>query len=163
MAAFDANNPYFRTKVLTASPEELRMMLLEGAVRFLRAGRDALEARQWEKSFESLSSAKAIIMELVGALRPEVAPELCGNLQALYTYIYSLITFGSLEKNTGKLDEAIMLMEHDAETWRMLLEKLAKERAEGKAPAAAPAQAAAPAAKPGADAPAQRQRFSISA
>ena len=35
--AFDINNPYFRTKVLTASPEQLRLYLIEGALRGPRA------------------------------------------------------------------------------------------------------------------------------
>ncbi len=133
MAAFDVDNPYFRTKVLTASPEELRMLLLEGCVRFLRDGRAGVAERNYEKAYEGFSQAKAIVMELLTCLRPEIAPELCNNLNALYTYVYSLITQGSIDRNIDKIDEAIRLMEHDCETWRLLLEKLASERASGAA------------------------------
>lgn len=164
MAAFDIDNPYFRTKVLTASPEELRMLLLDGCVRFLRDGRAGIEARDYEKAYEGCSQAKAIIMELMSCLRPEIAPELCKNLNALYTYVYSLITQGSIDRNTDKIDEAIRLMEHDRETWRLLLEKLADERA-GGAPAPAPSTppAAPPSGRTGPDDAEPRRPLSISA
>ncbi|MCA9307843.1 MAG: flagellar protein FliS, partial [Phycisphaerales bacterium] len=93
--AFDVNNPYFRTKVMTATPEQLRMMLLEGALQFMRDGREGLAARNYEKSYDGFSQAKAIILELMNALKPEVAPELCARLQALYVYIFRLLTEGS--------------------------------------------------------------------
>ncbi|NJL30429.1 MAG: flagellar protein FliS [Phycisphaerales bacterium] len=36
-------NPYLRTKIMTASPQELRLMLYEGAVRFCRQSLAAME------------------------------------------------------------------------------------------------------------------------
>lgn len=134
--AVDTNNPYFRTKVMTASPEELRLMLLEGAVRFMHEGRTALVAKDWEGVYDGFSQAKAIVMELINALRPEVAPELCSSLSALYTYIYRLLTEGSFERDLAKIDEAIRLMDYERETWAMAMEKLAREKgALGSAPA----------------------------
>lgn len=139
--AFDVNNPYFRTKVMTATPEQLRMLLLEGALQFMRDGRDGLASKNYEKSYEGLSQAKAIIMELINALRPEVDPELCSRLQSLYVYIYRLLTEGSFEKNLKKIDEAIELMDYERETWGMLIEKIASEK---KTAGAAAPRAAVP-------------------
>ncbi len=139
--AFDVNNPYFRTKVMTATPEQLRMLLLEGALQFMRDGRDGLASKNYEKSYEGFSQAKAIIMELINALRPEVDPELCSRLQSLYVYIYRLLTEGSFEKDLKKIDEAIELMEYERETWGMLIEKIASEK---KSAGAAKTRAAAP-------------------
>ena len=34
LGGVDTSNAYLRTKVMTASPEELRLMLLDGAIRF---------------------------------------------------------------------------------------------------------------------------------
>lgn len=127
---FDVNNPYFRTKVLTATQEELRLLLLDGCLHFLQVGKEGLAARQYEKSYEGFSQAKAIIIELLNALKPDVAPELCQNLTALYTYIYTTLTQATFEKDFAKIDEVIKLMEYERETWVLLLEKLAKEKAE---------------------------------
>jgi len=157
--SIDVNNPYFRTKVLTASPEELRLLLLEGAVRFMREGRDALARKDYERVYESFTRAKAVIMELVNIMRPEHAPELCSRLKGLYMFIYRLLTEGSMEKNTGKIDQAIQLMDYERETWTLLMERLAEERGGSSGAGAAPAQPPNGAA-PGADQP---RRVSLSA
>ncbi len=138
--AFDVNNPYFRTKVMTASQEELRLLLLEGCVRFLREGREGLEARDYEKSYSGFSQGKAIIIELLNALRPEVAPELCKNLIALYTYMYTTLTEAVHAKDFTRIDEVIALVEYERETWVMLIEKIAAEKAgtSGATPNTAP-------------------------
>lgn len=138
--AADVNNPYFRTKVLTASPEELRLMLIEGCIRFLRAGREALEKRDYEKIYESFTNARNIVVELMTSLKHEIAPEVCANLESIYTFVFKRITEGSFEKNPAKIDEAIGLMEYDRETWVLLMEKLAEERG-GSPPVPAPRDA----------------------
>jgi flagellar protein FliS len=141
--AFDVNNPYFRTKVMTASQEELRLLLLEGCLRFLREGRDGLASKDYEKSYSGFSQGKAIIIELLNALKPEVAPELCKNLSALYTYMYTTLTEAVHAKDFVRIDEVINLVEFERETWVMLMEKIAAEKA-GASPTPPAAAAATP-------------------
>lgn len=137
--AIDINNPYFRTKVLTARPEELRLMLIEGAIRFMRDGREAIAARDHEKTFEGITSARNIVVELMTSLRHEIAPDLCARMDALYNYMFRRLTEASFERSTEKLDEIISLMEYERQTWIMLIEKAAKERStQPPAPASAP-------------------------
>jgi len=124
----DINNKYLRTKVMTASPEELRLMLIEGAIRFARTGREGLVEKNYEKSFENISQCKAIVMELLNALRPEHDPELCKNLSGLYTYMYRLLTEANIEHTLDPIDETIKLLEYDLETWKLLMQKMAEER-----------------------------------
>ena len=123
--AFDINNPYFRTKVLTASPEELRLLLLDGALHFTAVGREGLAAKDFERVYEGFSQAKAIVMELINALRPEHAPELCQRMSGLYTYIYRLLMESSFQRDDEKAAEAQKLLEYERETWVMLMEQLA--------------------------------------
>jgi flagellar protein FliS len=137
---FDVNNPYFRTKVMTASREELRLMLLEGSLRFMRGGRDALAKKNWEEVYSGFTQAKAIIMELINTIDRSANPELCDRLIGLYTYMYSRLTEGSLEKDLKKVDEVIGLMEFERDTWVMLMEKIAAERAAGRDPLAEAAE-----------------------
>ena len=124
----DISNPYFRTKVLTASPEELRLMLIEGSLRFMRAAREGLTERNYEKSFENFTNAKNILVELMNTLRHDVAPELCSRLDALYTYMFTTLTYASMERDLSKVDTVIELMEFERETWVLLMQKLASER-----------------------------------
>lgn len=140
--AFDVNNPYFRTKVLTASPEELRLLLIEGCIRFLKEGREAQDRKDHERVYESFTNARNILVELTTSLRREVDPDLCARLEAIYTYILRLTVDGSFDKNLGKIDEAIRLMEYDRETWLLVMEKASRERGESRP--AATEQAYAP-------------------
>ena len=43
---------YLRTKVMSASPAELRLMLVDGAIRFAEQCRAGLENRDFEQAFE---------------------------------------------------------------------------------------------------------------
>ena len=124
----DVNNPYVRTKIMTASREELRLLLIEGCLDFLRSGREAMARKDWEAVYKGFSDAKSILVELMNSLKQDVAPELCTNLRNLYTYMYTTVTEGSFEKDTAKIDEVIRLMEYERETWVMLMEKLRAER-----------------------------------
>src|SRR5690606_33210961 len=77
-----AANPatsYLRTKILTATPEQLQLMLYDGAIRFIDQGRAALEQKQFDRSYEALTRAQNILLELNCSLRPDVAPEMCRN------------------------------------------------------------------------------------
>lgn len=132
--AIDVNNPYFRNEVLTASPEKLRLLLLEGCLRFLRDGRASMEAKDFEGVYTNLTQARSILVELISSMRTEYAPELCEKVASLYSYIIRITLEGSFEKDITKLDEAIELMEYEVETWTMAMEKLARERGADAAP-----------------------------
>ncbi len=142
--AFDINNPYLRTKVLTASPEELRLMLLDGALHFVTVGREGLAATDYEKVYEGFSQSKAIVMELITTLRPEHAPELCSRMSSLYTYIYRLLMEASFQRDDAKADEAQKLLEYERETWVLLMDRLAAERTSPPNPGSAPTDRADP-------------------
>jgi len=124
----DTTNAYLRTKVMTASPAELRLLLIEGSIKFARQGREGLTEKNYEKSFEGLSQAKAILMELITSLRPEVDPDLCSRLTGLYTYMYRRLLEANLERSPEMVDEVVELLEYERETWTLLIQKLAKER-----------------------------------
>lgn len=128
-------NPYLRTKVLTASQEELRLMLFDGAIRFAQLGREGLAGKDYEKSFEGITRCQAILMELINSLRPEHDPDLCGKLAALYTFMYTRLLEASRQRDPKMVDEVLDLLRFERETWVMLMEQLARE-AKGVAGAA---------------------------
>lgn len=136
-------NEYLKTKVMTASPGELRLLLLDGAIRFARQGREGLACKNFEQSFEGLSSCRAIITELIVSMRPEHDPELCERVRSLYTYFFNELTEAGMSREVARVDKVIDLLEYERETWRLLLEKLDAEK-----PASSASPDAAPAARP---------------
>lgn len=121
-------NAYLRTKVLTASPEELRLLLLDGAIKFARQGRDGLAARNYEASYNGISQARDIVMELLTSIRPEHDPELCERVKSVYAFMYTELVSASMEKSVAKIDAVIKLLEFERETWALLMDKLVAER-----------------------------------
>src|SRR5215207_1388828 len=79
---------YLRAKVLTATPEQLQLMLYDGAIRFGEQARLALEQKKHEQSYELISRTQKIIAEMTASLKHDVSPELCGKLASLYNYVY---------------------------------------------------------------------------
>lgn len=147
-------NVYLKTKVLTASPEELRLMLLDGAIKFARQGRDGVVRKDYEASYTGLSQSRDIVMELLTTVREEIDPPLGAQIKGVYTFIYTLLMEGSFEKDAGKCDKAIELLEYERETWALCMQKLAEERQAGLTPASPGTPATPPAASAAAPAPA---------
>lgn len=133
-------NAYLRTRVMTATPEELRLMLLEGAVRFCRQGRDGMASKDWEGSFNGFSKCRAILTELMSSMRPEIDPELCQRLNSLYTYLYVQLVEAAHEKSVPKADKVVELLEYERDTWVLLMDKLRQEKS-GPTPTPEPAGA----------------------
>ncbi len=124
-----AADSYLRTKVLTATPEQLQMMLYDGALRFCEQARDFLVQKKWEQSYNLISRVQKILVEMNCSLKHDVLPELCGKLASLYNYAYRKL----IEANTGHkveaIDDAIQVLRYQRDTWAMLMQQLGKQKA----------------------------------
>jgi flagellar protein FliS len=141
-----AGQEYLRSAVLTASPEQLQLMLLDGAVRFATRGLEALRRREREAVFNALDRAQRIVLELGQGLRREVNPDLVDQMQALYNFIYRRLIDANLHLDEAALQDALQILRHQRETWALLIEKLAGAQAadrssapSAQAPTSAPA------------------------
>ena len=124
-----AAKKYLRTKVLTATAEQLQMMLFDGAIRFCEQARIALEKKNFEQSYQALTKAQAIVNQLICALKPDVLPELCKRLKGLYTFAYRRLVDANLNHHVESLDEALNVLKFQRQTWAMLMESLGKQKA----------------------------------
>lgn len=123
-----APNPYLRTKIMTASPEELRLLLFDGCLKFCRQGQHELtqEKLNFEAIYDNFMRAQKIVLELSTSLNHQANPKLCEKLSALYTYIYRLMVDANLERDPAKAGEAIQLLEYERETWQLMMQRNAE-------------------------------------
>jgi flagellar protein FliS len=128
-----AQQHYLKTRVMTATPEQLQLMLYDGAVRFAEQAKAALIERQYEQSFNMIGRVQKILTELTCTLKRDVFPELCDRLSALYTYVYKRLIDANVEHDVKALDEAIELLRYQRETWSMLLRQVGQQKAATKA------------------------------
>lgn len=129
-------NAYIQTHVQSRSPLELVVMLYDGALRFLRDARAAIERDDAAAKRTAMSRALAILSELQSTLNMDAGGELAQQLDALYTYVNGRMLDASMKGDLAALDESARLLETLRSAWT---EIAAKE--------AAPALAAVPAAR----------------
>lgn len=120
---------YLRTKILTATPEQLQMMLYDGAIRFCEQAKMALQDKNWELSYSLISRVQKIITEMNCSLRHDVSPDLCGKLAALYNFAYRKLIEANIEHKIESLDDALGVLRYQRDTWALLLDQLGKQKA----------------------------------
>jgi flagellar protein FliS len=127
-----AAQQYLKTRVMTATPEQLQIMLYDGAIRFCEQAKQGLENKNFEQVFINVTKAQKIITELLGSMKPEVYPALCSKLSAVYRYVYKLLIAAGNPHQIEALVEAVRLLRFQRDTWVMVLDQVSKQKA-GKA------------------------------
>lgn len=121
-------NAYLKTKVMTASREELRLMLIDGAIKFAQQALHGLEVKDYEETYSGFSQCRDIILELINTIKPEHAPEVAKSVKDLYTYMYGELVKASINRDKEILNEVISLLQYERETWVLTMNKIAEER-----------------------------------
>ena len=132
------DNPYLRDAVLTATPEQLQLMLFDGAIRFASQARDAIGRGAVEQSYDLLTRAQNIVREMENGLRHEVSPELCAQMASLYRFVFSKLVDANVHKDLQALEDALQVLRHQRETWAILLDKIQNIQAHPDDPAGPP-------------------------
>lgn len=114
---------YLETQVLTASREQLLVMLYDGAIRFGEQARESLAAKELERTHDLLVRAQRIVIELWCALNPEVDPELSKSLGGLYAFLYLRLVNANVEHDPVALEEAIQILKSLRQTWMDAVDK----------------------------------------
>lgn len=113
------NNPYSQYKqnsIMTASPQELTLMLYNGALKFIGQAKIYIEQKNIPKANDSILRAQAIIQELNITLNMEY--EVSKGLRSLYTYILDKLIDANISKDTKHLDEAAEMVTELRDTWK---------------------------------------------
>jgi flagellar protein FliS len=130
---------YFESQVLTATPQRLRLMLLDGALQYARRASQYWQAGRLYEGGEAVIGCQRIVTELLRGLRPEIAPELVGNVAAVYNFVFRALIEAGLKHDPAKLDEAISVLEIERETWRQVCEQLGSSLEPATVPSTKPA------------------------
>jgi flagellar protein FliS len=119
---------YLRTKVLTASPEELHLMLYDGAIRFAEDAKAAFLQKDLEKAHEYLVRTQNILLEMSSGLDHTINPSLTAKMSSLFNFIYRRLVEANMKHDTALIDDALRILNYQRETWALLMNKLTEER-----------------------------------
>ncbi len=81
------SNHYRNNQVMTASPEQLLIMLYDGTIRFVRQAKFAIEDNRPGDKAIAISKAIAIITEFSNTLDYEIGGEIALDLSRLYDFM----------------------------------------------------------------------------
>jgi flagellar protein FliS len=102
---------YQAVQTLTADPGRLVLLLLDGAIRFLRQARGALQRGDVGQFAQAQSRAHAIIGALADSLDLEVGGEMAANLAALYDFMLRHLTQGLIARDPAHLERVLGLVQ----------------------------------------------------
>jgi flagellar secretion chaperone FliS len=111
-----APNVYRESAVLTATPEQLVVMLYDGANRFLTQSAVAMRESRPAIAGEKLRRAEAIIDELLATLDMSVG-EIAQQLQALYVFFKEHLMAARLEQSPAKVEQVARFMRELRTSW----------------------------------------------
>ena len=121
-------------QVQTASPEDLVLMLFEGAVRFGHEAQEALAANDRGTAAILVGRVRAIVDELDRSLNP-AAGSITRHLSAIYEYVLRRLEPDTIDATT--LREVIADLEVLCEAWTALVAERRNEQAQASSPALA--------------------------
>ena len=121
------NNPYAQynnSKILTASPGELTLMLYEGAIKFGNLAKQAMIDKDIEKAHNNIIKVEKIIEEFQITLNRKypVAEE----FDKIYKYIIRRLGEANISKDPEDMEEILGHLRSMRDNWKEVMKK-AKE------------------------------------
>lgn len=118
------NNPatlYQGTKVNTASPAELTLMLYEGAIKFCNIGLLGFETKDYEKVNNNIIKVQNIITELRATL--DFKYPTAKDFDVVYEYISSLLVQANIKKDSELLNQALDQLREMRDLWKEVMKQ----------------------------------------
>jgi flagellar protein FliS len=112
-----ATRNYQQAQALTVTPGQLVILLYEGALKFMRRARQALDERDLEAAHNALCRAQEIVIELDATLDAR-GGSVTENLHRVYDYCYRQLVQANVAKDPAPVDEIIGHFEQLLEAWR---------------------------------------------
>jgi flagellar protein FliS len=129
---------YLAGQILTAPPQRLHLLLLEGAIRFGNQALARWEGGDKQGGDEALTRCREIVAELLSGLKPSEAPELVRDVGARYLWVFRRLVEAKVERSAQNVRDVLGVLREERETWRLLCEQLAADENAPAAGAAAP-------------------------
>jgi flagellar protein FliS len=108
-------NRYMETTLQTASPSQLLIMLYDGAIRFCKAGIEAIKEKKFEDANRQMLKVQDILSEFIITLDRNVA--MSDDLDRLYEYMKYRLREANAQKATEPAEEVLQYLLELKEVW----------------------------------------------
>ena len=117
-----AQNPaqlYGNSKIQTATPAELTLMLYDGAIKFCNIALIALEKNDIQKAHTNIVKAQNIILEFICTLDHKY--EVAKDFEIVFDYIHRRLIEANIKKDPEILEEALGYIREMRDTWKEVM------------------------------------------
>lgn len=121
MALPNAYSQYNNSKILTASPAELTLMLYEGTIKFCNIAIMGIEQDDLMKVHTNIVKVENIIMELQATLNHKYP--IAEEFDKVYNYIYSRLVEANIKKDKEILEEVLVHLRGMRDTWKEVMRR----------------------------------------
>ena len=114
---------YEKSKILTASPAELTLMLFEGAIKFANIAVMAIEKGDVEKAHNNIRKVERIIEEFQVTLNHKYP--VAKDFDEVYKYLQQRLLEANIKKDKVIMEEVLRHLRTMRDTWKDVM-RLAK-------------------------------------
>jgi flagellar protein FliS len=118
---------YLESKVTTATPYQLHLMVIDGAIRHARVAQTALERKDLAEARGALGHARRFVAQLISGLDEKRMPEVVSRLRAVFVFVLRNLVQADLTRNPQLVADSLAVLEYHRGTWLALGEKLRQE------------------------------------
>ncbi|MCM1185063.1 MAG: flagellar export chaperone FliS [Lachnoclostridium sp.] len=128
MALPNAYAQYNNSKILTATPAELTLMLYEGAIKFCNVAEVAIEQKNITKAHDNIMRTQRIIDYLRQTL--DMKYPVAQDFERIYVYLSERLVQANLKKDKEILEEVLMHLRSVRDTWKEVM-RINQEKGNG--------------------------------
>ena len=110
---------YANSKIMTATPAELTLMLYEGAIKFCNIAIMALEEKDLEKAHNNIIKVENIISEFQITLNHKYP--VAKDFDAVYKYLKERLVEANVKKDKEVLEEVLEHLRTMRDTWKEVM------------------------------------------
>jgi flagellar protein FliS len=115
---------YGNSRVMTASPAELTLMLYEGAIKFGNVAILAIEHGEIEKAHHNIRKVEDVITEFQATLNHKYP--VAKDFDAVYTYLKQRLLEANMKKDKEIMEEILVHLRTMRDTWKDVM-RLSKQ------------------------------------
>lgn len=119
MALPNAYSQYNNSKIMTATPAELTLMLYEGAIKFCNIAIMAIEQGDIMKAHNNIVKVENIIVEFQTTLNHKY--QVSEDFDNVYQYIYERLVEANVKKDKNIMEEVLSHLRGMRDTWKEVM------------------------------------------
>ena len=119
MALPNAYAQYNNSKILTASPAELTLMLYEGAIKFCNIAITAIDQKDVEKAHLNIQKTQKIIEHF--RLTLDMQYPVAKDFDRVYEYLGRRLIQANMKKDKEILEEVLEHLQSMTDTWKEVM------------------------------------------